>query len=50
LRIAREAGGVQQQPDAGAQQGPPLSTLGFIFATSGVQAAPSVAQAASPAW
>jgi len=39
----------QQQPELGEQQDPPVSVMGFIAATSGVQAAPSVAHAASPA-
>src|SRR5678815_1462103 len=45
--IAMEGG--QQQADSGAQQAAPLVTLGFIERTSGVQAVPSVAQAASAA-
>ena len=43
-------GDPQQQPEAGAQHGAPLSTFGFIARGSGVQAAPSVAQAASAPW
>ena len=42
--------GFQQQPDLGAQQDVLAAAIGFIAFGSGVQDAPSVAQAASPAW